>query len=228
MNYLQKVLGFITLAAIFALLAAPYALVIIYPSQSQYFVEISETAIPWIVFLFLMLAFNESIMGLFSSIGSAIERIRRFSTPGASADFAEQGSVELSSEMVQQITNEFQQESNFAWVYFIRYVHATIYGSQFTLLEELQTSGPQGLEVISKHYKSFLNKVPKDTVYPLQLWLEYLTTNSLVEIEPETNQYNVTRHGTVYLTTVKQLGVTQEYLSTLMNLTHYCNWRLKT
>jgi len=203
----QVILGFVALILMAAILAAPYALVILFPAQDAALATISATAIPWIVVLLVLMIFNEGIKQVFESIGRAIDRMRRVSAAGATAELGEQGTISITPELAQQISERFQQETNFGWQYYIQFIHATIYRSQYRLLTSLVDDGPKAADEVAEYYADFASKKPKDAEYPITSWLAYLVNNRLVQFNQETSRYEITQHGAAFVTVLRNLGL---------------------
>lgn len=105
---------------------------------------------------------------------AAIGRLKKFGAPGFTSEFEEQQRdvYPLTKEQVQQLANYIQSvttvkegESAWAWHFFIKYVAATIYGSQVKLLISLRDEGAKGSEELLAFYELFLQREPEATYY---------------------------------------------------------------
>lgn len=213
MKWLLNILGFLVLLAALALLAAPYALVIYFPEQAEYLTGVSHTLVPWIAVLLLFLLFNEGVKTLIASIAAAIGRLKRFSAVGTVAELDTiQGGIQLSLEQLQQISNTITTESQFAWLYFIRYVNSTIYRSQYDFLLVMNQSATKTHEEAHKFYLEFLARKPDDYEYAVESWLKYLTTSQLIQLDPASDTIQLTHHGRVFIAAVQQYGTPNNFL----------------
>lgn len=212
MRMLLNILGFIVLLVTLALLAAPYALVIRFPEQAEHFTAISRTIIPWVAVLLLFLIFNEGVKNLIISISGAIGRLRKISAVGTVADLeTSQAGIQLTSDQIQQITTTVQTESTWAWLFFIKYVHTTIFRSQYELLDSMDREGDKASEELAKHYNRFLSRKPEDFEYSFESWMEYLSTNLLVQFDEPTRKYQLTKQGRVFVLAVRQYGASTNF-----------------
>jgi len=193
------------------LLGAPLALIVFYPEQAKYFTEFAATMIPWGVVLLLFAIFSDGIKKLLFKIVEAIGRLKSISAGVAAVELNAQGlkSSELSPEQIQALRTHMQELStqnqdvtNLASHFFLKYVGATIYGSQFRLLEALETNPLTPNQAVS-FYNQFVASAPKDTDYPFSHWAAYLTDNFLLQFDANSGQYQITQAGQNFLNQAK-------------------------
>ncbi|MDA2925585.1 hypothetical protein MYX65_13220, partial [Acidobacteria bacterium AH-259-L09] len=217
MSWFLSLLGFLIVTFVFALLAAPLYLVVEYPKEAEAFARISETLIPWLCIVLLLFIFNEGVKQVFSSISHAINRIRRLSAAGTTTEFEEQQRdvIPLTTEQAKQLTTYIESltkvkkgETAWAWHFFIKYVAASIYGSQVKLLEALNDEGPKSTDELLPFYELFLSREPTASNYKLHLYLDYMTSNVLMQADPNSNKYRITPNGKAFLSVLRERGVT--------------------
>ncbi len=217
MSWFRNLLGFLILTFVFALLAAPLYLAVRYPQQAEAFARISETLTPWLCIVLLLFIFNDGVKQVFSSISNAINRIRRFSAAGSTTEFEEQQRdvIPLTTEQAKQLTTYIESlakkkegETAWAWHFFIKYVTASIYGSQVKLLEALNDEGPKSTDELLPFYELCLSREPTLSNYKLNSYLEYMTSNVLMQLNPQLNKYEITANGKEFLSVLQERGVT--------------------
>jgi hypothetical protein len=211
MNVLNSILGFLVLLAVLALLASPYALVVLFPEVSESVASISAAAIPWVILLVLFLVFNEGLKSIFESLAGALARVRRVAAGGAVADLDQQESISLTPGQAQELrthietlTQQTQQGQNLAQMYYLRYIAVTIYGSQYELLTALEQVGPKSTLEILPYYNTFVSRAPNGANYELNSWLGYLLSNALISFDTETQKYQLGAPGLLFLQEVRR------------------------
>ena len=122
---LPNFLGFFTVLAVVATLAAPLVLVVKYPAGAEHIASVSKIMIPWLCALLLVCVFNNGIKSLFASVAAAIGRLKRFGGTGAEFDNQQQDVAPLSAEQIREFTtyidsikSETAVESRWAWHFF--------------------------------------------------------------------------------------------------------------
>lgn len=200
-----------------ALLGAPLYLVVRFPENADHFVRIAETLIPWVAIVILLLVFNESIKQVFSGIAGALSRIRRVSAAGTTTEFEEQQrdvypltreQVQQLAQYVESLTKAKEGETAWTWYFFIKYVTATIYGSQVKALYALRDEGPKGPEELLSFYQLFLEREPAGATYKFASYVDYLVSNVLIQFDPTTQKYHLTDNGQHLLRVLDQYGIT--------------------
>lgn len=208
MWYVTTFLGFLVFVLVMALLAAPLYLVIRFPEAGANLTAISRTLIPWLSIVLLLLVFNEGVKQVFGGIAGALHRLRKLGAGGVTSEFEEQQRdvLPLTAEQVQQLAEHIDSlatakegESAWAWHFFIKYVSATIYGSQVKLLKALRDEGPQDPVAVLPFYELFLQREPESSQYRFESYVQYLVSNVLIRFDSETSQYEITEHGKRFL-----------------------------
>ncbi|MFB3883089.1 MAG: hypothetical protein ACE149_17615 [Armatimonadota bacterium] len=153
--------------------------------------------------------------------GAEISTVRdqeRASVPDVPAQKPSQRSIE---EAVEELAKEFPRElwqaadnhqslmrelaTYKTWYHFER-VYKTIFGSQFRILQELESSTDGASE--AELYPYYEEAVPEDMAYPFPRYLAFLVGQGLVERSPE-GQCHITPLGIDFLIYTRALNYTQ-------------------
>ena len=209
-------LGFLVFVLLIALLGAPLMLAVLYPDSGAHIATISTTLIPWLSIVILFLVFNEGVKQFFSSIAYAVTRIKRLSAGSAVTEFevGQRSGVTLTNEQIAEVRNtinRLQKEkslgSETAWLYYLKYVAATVFRSQIELLRELDRRGPLGADELIRFYQLFLTRTPAGTKYEFTSYMQYLTSNLLIQLLPNTGKYEITATGKHFLLKLDEYGI---------------------
>jgi len=209
-------LGFVFGVLVLASLAAPLYLIVEFPDSAKYFTEIAKTLIPWVSVIVLLLVFHEGVKQVFGSLAGALWRLRKIGAPGFTSEFEEQqrNVYPLTKEQIQQLADYIQSvktakegETAWAWHFFVKYVAATIYGSQVKLLRSLRDESPKGPEELLSFYKLFLQREPEATHYKFEQYVQYLVSNVLIQFDASNSKYVITANGKRFLKALEDAGV---------------------
>ncbi len=177
----------------------PLALIIVYPSEGEHFTKFAEVMIPWGVVLLLSAIFSDQLRNVMDKLVDAIDRAKSFSAGGAVVEFNQSAGatvtpdkIEAMGEQVQQLSTE--EATNLASHFFLKYVHLTIFGSQFRFIKALQDGQLTPVQALM-FYNQFIASAPKNTNYPFQSWVQYLFDNFMISFEDKTGEYQVTPAG---------------------------------
>lgn len=107
---------------------------------------------------------------------------------------------------IQSLSSEKQDATNLASHFFLKYVGATIYGSQFRFLEDLVKNPLDPNQAIA-FYNQFLSVQPKDSQYSFGLWAKYLTDNFLILFDQGTGKYEITQAGKNFITQARNANL---------------------
>lgn len=215
MKIFTTILDFVLYSFVLGLMGAPLYLMIQYPELGEYFSEFAQTIIPWGIFLILCAVFSDGVRNLFSNLGATLGRVSKLSAGGAAVELNSQGTSNsnLTPEQIDILKNHFQDLtqqkeglSSLATLFFLKYVGATIYGSQFELLEALEKE-PLTPNSAVEYYNRFLTRVPPETNYPFETWAKYLTENFLVQFDQNTGKYVITQAGINFLQKAKEVNM---------------------
>jgi len=215
---LLNFLGFLVVLAVVLILASPLALVIKFPASAKHISTVASIMIPWLCIVLLVFVFNNGIKNLFTSIAGAIDRIKRVSGSGAEFEDRQQDEappltqeqVDELSQYVQSLESEKTTQTNWAWHFFLRFVRATVYGTQVKLLQDLELSGAMPPDELVQYYNMFLSRQPTSTGYKFKQYLEYLTSNLLVAYDAAQAAYHITDEGKHFLNAMKEGGLSWE------------------
>ena len=198
MKILTIIVEFILYVILLVLLGLPLALIVLYPSEAEYFTKFAETMIPWGIVLLLCAIFSNGISKIMHKLVETISRIKSVSAGGAAVELnqgvgtaATPKQVESMREHMQQLSIQNQGATNLASHFFLKYIRTTIYGSQFRLLKALQVEALTPTKAVV-FYNQFVASAPDDTNYPFESWVKYLTDNLLVNFDPATEVYQIT------------------------------------
>ena len=207
-------LGFLLIALVLMLVGAPFALVLWFPEQADQIVQISGISIPWLFALLLILFFRDVIQALVNSIAGAIERMKKVGLGNAVAHFNLQnpGRHPLSAEDIRKWGGGDAEISRIASHYYNEYLHATIFGSQFELLEDLVKDGPKDSEEIVRHYNNFLSRAEGQN-YEYNKWLDFLKLNAALLFNPATTKFEITSWGRRFVEEMKRFNIGASALS---------------
>lgn len=210
------ILGFIFFTAIVLCLMTPLILVIKFPASASDISSVASTLIPWVSIILLLLVFNEGIKQVFSSISLAIDRIKKVSAGGATTEFVEQqrNVYSLTAEQLKQLADwsrnlekAKQEETTWAWYYYVRFVFSTIYRSQVELLQKLNSDGPLSSGDLRVFYEAFLVRMPTAASYKFESYVQYLTSNFLVNLNDQVGKLEITEHGRLFLAKLQEAKV---------------------
>ena len=190
---------------VFSVLILLMALVVNYPDSAEHLAEISGTLVPWISIVLLSLVFRKGVEQIITSLAGVLDR--RISAGPTGVQFAgQQQDPQLTDEQVQQLHNDIQSlteqkagETASAWYFFVRYISATIYGTQVKFLISLRDDGPKSTEDLLSSYVMFRERAPNEAGYPLHAYISYLVSNTLIQHDPSTNKYTITESGKYFL-----------------------------
>lgn len=201
-------LGFLLIALILMLVGVPFALVLWFPEQADQIVQISGVSIPWLLALLLILIFRDVIQALVNSIAGAIGRMKKVGLGSAVADFDLQnpGGHALSAEDIGKLGGGDAEIARIASHYYNQYLHATIFGSQFELLEDLAKDGPKDPEEIVRYYNNFLSRTDGQK-YEYNKWLDFLKLNAALLFNPATTKFEITSWGRRFVEKMKRFTV---------------------
>ncbi|MBW8002371.1 MAG: hypothetical protein FVQ80_10175 [Planctomycetes bacterium] len=218
MKALIAILEFLLYALLLTLLGAPLVLIVLFPSSAEHFTRFAETMVPWGVVLLLAAIFNDGIKSLFSKIVETLSRLKSVSAAGAAIELNPQGIgganlTEEQSQLIRQHIQELSQQNedatNLASHFFLKYVGSTIYGSQYRLLEALENTPLTSSQAI-KYYNQFVASAPESTDYPFENWLEYLTSNLLIQLDPDNTNYTITNAGLNFLRRTREANLNEK------------------
>jgi len=207
----MKVLQFVLYYLILFLI--PVFLIISWGDVSSDLVKFFETLLFWLVLLSILYLFKDGITGFIVSVS---RRLGKAKLPGGvEFTFHPQEDVTPIEEKtkldqdLEQTKKELNDESSWAWYYFLLYIASRIYGTQFRLLEKLIKFGPQPIGEIKLFYEVFCSKGPKNATYPFASYLSFLMTNFLIQLNKD-SLYEITHHGRVLIEKLKVLGYTSD------------------
>ena len=196
--------------------AAPIYLVIQFPESAEHLTQIAQTLIPWLAIVFLLATFNEGIKQVFAGLAGALSRIKKFGVSGVTSEFEDQQRdvSPLTKEQIQQLeqyiaslTQAKEGETKWAWHYFVKYIAATIYGSQVKLVQSLRDEGPKGSENLLSFYQLFLQRAQRSSNYNFAAYIEYLTSNALIQLDSSKSKYVITELGEHFLKVIEEHGI---------------------
>jgi hypothetical protein len=211
---LKTVLEFLVYALLISLLGAPFALIVIFPSQADEFTQVSETLIPWLVVLIISVIYVDGIRGFISKLATTLSRVTKLSAGGAAVELHSQDvSTNLTPEQadaikasIQSIYSEKQGATDLASHFFLKYVGATVFGSQVRFLENLDRAPLNPNQAIS-FYNEFLSTLSPDAEYSFELWVKYLTENFLIQFNSVSGDYEITQAGRNFVTQARGAGL---------------------
>ena len=215
MRYFAPVLSFLALGLVLSLLGAPLFLVIAFPASAAHFTAIAKTLIPWLSVVLLLLVFHEGVREVFRALAGALNRLKKLGGGGVTSEFEGQQfdvapltSDQLTklAEYVQSLTDAKEGETLWAWHFFIKYVVATIYGSQVQLLLSLHNEGTQKPGKLRRYYEFFLEREPDSSQYKFESYVQYLISNLLIRLDVESHQYEITAQGEKFLEVLDEYG----------------------
>ena len=159
-----------------------------------------------------MIAVIESFVGfmVFAIYAGALASIalrRSLGPDDFESRILDQGGAVLTNEQIQ----ELKIDQEIGTRYFLRYIYATIYGSQYRLLQALESGHPINLEIIKADYYSiFVSQLPNTKQPPtFNEWMRYLIENMLIIVTPDGQSYEITRNGVRFLEEIKSTGASE-------------------
>jgi len=218
MKVLNVILEFLLYTLLLSLLGIPLVLIVLFPTQAEYFTRFAETMVPWGVALFLATIFSGGIKSLFSKIVETLGRLIGFSAGGTSIKLEPQGigganfteeQLKAAQGLIEGLYTQNQETLNLASHFFLKYVGSTIYGSQYRLLEALENSKLTSSQAV-KYYNQFIASSPESTDYPFENWMEYLTSNLLIQLNTGNSTYTITNAGQNFLRRAREANLNEK------------------
>ena len=193
------------MALLIVLLITLHALVILFPEDAEWLSAVTSATFPWTILLMLFLIFYDSIT-------SFLGNLKEVSAAGITVKVGQTGATlidadgTLISHDFDELTKSNQASQKLARTYFLRFIYAVIYRSQYEFLEDLVNKGPSGRVIALVAYINFTSRKPKRLEATFGEWMAFLTTNSLVSVK-EANIYEVTSLGKLFVTEVGATGI---------------------
>jgi hypothetical protein len=163
-----------------------------------------------------MVAVVESLIGfmVFAIYAGALASIalrRSLGPDDFESRILDQGGAVLTNEQIQELNIDQEIGTR----YFLRYIYVTIYGSQYRLLQALDSDGPLALDMLkTEYYAIFVSQLPNATQPPaFNEWLGYLIENMLIVASGDGLSYEITVNGVRFLTEIKNTGANDNFAS---------------
>ena len=202
---MRAFLAVLFMALLIVLLITPHALVILFPEDAEWLSAVTSATFPWTILLMLFLIFYD---GITSFLGN----LKEVSAAGITAKVGQtratlsDADVPLLHQHLDELTKGNEASQQLARFYFLRFIYALIYRSQYEFLAGLVNNGPGGRVIALEAYTNFISRKPKRLKGTFDEWMLFLTDNLLVSIN-EANNYQVTSAGELFVAEVRATGI---------------------
>jgi hypothetical protein len=200
---LRALLTLVEVALVIALLAHPFWLVVRFPNVAPFVADLYETLVPWLLGMIILLVFRTPIETFLEGLAKAFTRLRSSGSANTAADFQQEG-IELGG-------GEVVVADGTPW--HIRYIAATIFGSQVAALFEMNDKGPRNREGLLQFYTDFLRQ-GGDKNYTFEHWLRYLLENIRAVHLNQEGVYEITPAGRKFVRDARGAGWAPENFRT--------------